>query len=182
MFGCSVFDTSEFRVLPRKCGIRFAGVLGGDVGVDEILEGGGEFVVGAFEGDVFFAVDVNGAARGFAGAGKADADVGGFRFAGAVDDAAHDGEGHGFHALVLILPGGHHFANVVLGAFGEFLERGAGGASAPGASGDAGRERAQAEGLEKFAGGVDFFAAIAAGTRRERNANGVADAVIEQDS
>ena len=59
---------------------------------------------------------------------------------------------------------------------GEFLERRAGGAAAAGAGGDAGREGAQAERLQQFAGGVDFLAAIAAGARRERDADGVADA------
>src|SRR5262249_60387603 len=65
------------------------------------------------------------------------ADVGGFGFARTVDDAAHDGERHGFNAVVLHFPGGHHFADVGLGAFGEFLKRGARGAAAAGASGDA---------------------------------------------
>src|SRR5213593_1539327 len=115
----------------------FARVFGGDVGVYQVLEGGGEFVVGTFESDVFFTVDVDGAARGFAGSGKADADVGGFGFAGAVDDATHHGESHGFYAFILRFPGGHHFADVILRAFGEFLEGGAGGAAAAGAGGDA---------------------------------------------
>src|SRR5579875_450343 len=153
-----------------------------DVVVEEFLEGGGELVVGAFEGDEFFAVDVDGAAWLFAGAGKADADVGGAGFAGTVDDAAHDGELQFFHAFVLCFPFGHFVANVALDAFGELLKRGVGGASAAGASGDAGSERAQAEGLEEFAGGVDFVTAVAAGARRERDANGVADAFGEKDA
>ncbi len=151
-------------------------VLRGDVVVEEFLEGGGKFVVGAFQGDEFFAVDVDGAAGLFAGAGKTDADVGGAGFARAVDDAAHDGELQFFHAFVLRFPFGHFFANVTLDAFGEFLKRAAGGASAARAGGNAGREGAQAEGLEKFAGGVDFVATVASRTRSERDADGVADA------
>src|SRR6185437_3795512 len=143
-------------------------------------EGGGELVVGALQGDEFFAVDVDGAAWFFASAGEADADVGGAGFARAVDDAAHDGELQFFDALKFRFPLGHSVANVLLNALGELLEGGAGGASAAGTCGDAGRERAQAEGLEKFAGGVDFVAAVAAGTRRERNANRVADAFAEK--
>ncbi len=65
---------------------------------------------------------------------------------------------------------------------GEFLKSGAGGAAATGACGNAGRKRAQAERLEQFAGCIDFFAAIAAGTWGERNTNGVADAVVEQNA
>src|SRR5262249_40845347 len=115
----------------------FAVVVGGDVVVDEGLEGSGEFVVGAFEGDVFLAVDVDGAAGGFAGAGGADADVRGFGFAGAVADAAHHGESHGFDAFVLGFPDGHHVADVALDSFGEFLKCGACGAATTGAGRDA---------------------------------------------
>ncbi len=160
----------------------FAGEFGGDVVVDEGFKGESKFVVGAFEGDVFLAVDVDGAARSFACAGKADADVGGFGFARAVDDAAHDCESHGFDAVVLRFPRGHHFADVGLGAFGEFLEGRAGGAATAGAGGYARRKRAQAERLKNFAACVNFFAAIAAGARRERNANRVADAVVEKNA
>ena len=97
------------------------------------------------------AVDIDGATGRLAGAGQADADIGGARFAGAVDDAAHHGEGHGFDAFVLLLPFGHFVADVALNAFGELLKGGAGGAAAAGASGDAGQEGAQAERLEQFA-------------------------------
>jgi len=92
------------------------------------------------EGDEFLAVDVDGAAWLFACAGETDADVGGFGFAGAVDDAAHHGQGHFLDAFVLLLPFRHFVADVALDALGQFLERGAGGPSAAGASGHAGRE------------------------------------------
>jgi hypothetical protein len=159
-----------------------AGVFGRDVVVDEFLEGGGELVVSSFEGDEFFAVDVDGAAGLFAGAGQADADVGGAGFARAVDDAAHDGELQFFDTFELRFPFGHSVANVILDALGEFLKRGAGGASTAGTGGDAGSERAQAEGLEKFAGGVDFVAAVASRARSERDADGVADAFSEKNA
>ena len=61
-------------------------------------------------------------------------------------------------------------------------KRGAGGAPAAGAGRHAGRERAQAERLKQFARGVDFLAAVAAGARRERNANRVADAFLQQNA
>src|SRR5205814_10558788 len=71
---------------------------------------------------------------------------------------------------------------IALGEAGQFLEGGASSAAATGAGSDAGREGAQAEGLEEFAGGVDLFATIAAGTRGEGDANGVADSLIKKDA
>ena len=53
-------------------------VLRADVIVDQFAERGGKFVVVAVQRDEFLAVDVDGAAWLFAGAGEADADVGGF--------------------------------------------------------------------------------------------------------
>ncbi len=84
---------------------------------------------------------------------------------GAVHDAAHHGELQFFDSFVIALPLRHLVANVALDTFGQFLERCAGGASAAGAGRDAGRERAQAERLQQFAGGIDFLAAISAGAR-----------------
>jgi hypothetical protein len=160
----------------------FLGILRADVIVDQFTERGGEFVVVAVQGDKFLAVDVDGAAGLFAGAGQADADVGGFRFAGAVDDAAHHGERHLLDALVLLLPLRHAVADVALDALGQLLERRAGGASAAGAGRHAGRERAQSERLEQLARGVNFFAAVAAGPRRQRDANRVANTFLQQDA
>ena len=65
--------------------------------------------------------------------------------------------------VVLHLPLGHPFADVLLDAFGQLLERAAGGAPAAGARGDARRERAQPERLEQLARGVHLLAPIAAG-------------------
>ena len=45
---------------------------------------------------------------------------------------------------------------------------------------DARRERSQPQGLEKLTSGVHLFAPIAAGSRRERDANGVADPFGQQ--
>ena len=128
------------------------------------------------------AVNVDGAAGSFAGAGQTDADVGGLRFAGAVHDAAHDRKRHGFDALVLLFPDGHVVANVALNRFGQFLKGSAGGAAATGAGCYAGREGTQAEGLEQFAGSINFFTAVAARTRRQGNADGVTDTFVEQNA
>src|SRR5579872_647363 len=164
----------------RKRAWGAARILAGDVVVDKLLEGDGEFVVRAFQGDEFFAVDVDRAAWFFASAGEADADVSGAGFARAVDDAAHHGELQFLDTFEFRFPLGHSVANVLLDALSQFLKRGACGAAAAGTCGDAGRERAQAEGLEQFAGGVDFVATVAARARSERDANRVADAFAEK--
>ena len=135
--------------------------------VDDLPEFVGELIGGAGEGFVFLTVHVDGAAWRFAGAGEADADVGGFRFAGAIYDATHHGKLQVFEAVILLLPLGHLVAHVGLRLFGEFLEDGARRAAAAGACGYAGCERAEAERLQNLAGRIDFFAAIAAGAWRE---------------
>jgi hypothetical protein len=127
------------------------------------------------------AVDIDGTGRRFTGARQADADVGGLRLAGAVDDAAHHGETHGLDTLIARLPFRHALANIPLDAFRQLLECRTGGAAAARAGGDAGREAAQAERLQQLAGGVDLFASIAARPRRQRHANGVANPFVQQD-
>src|SRR6185437_9345390 len=75
------------------CRDRLAfGVLRGDVVVYELLKSNRKFVVGTFERSEFLAVDVNGAARRLTRSGKTDADVCGFRFARAINNAAHHSE------------------------------------------------------------------------------------------
>src|SRR5262249_9710551 len=120
--------------------------------------------------------------RRFAGAGQADADIGGPGFTGAIDDAAHERKGHGFDAFVLLLPLGHLVAHVALNSFGELLERGASGAATAGTRGYAGQKGAEAERLKQFASGVDFFTAIAADARGERDANGIANAFVQENA
>ena len=112
--------------------------------------------------------------------GRRDADVGGLRLAGAVDDAAHHRQRQRLDAVVARLPRRHLLADVALDALGELLERGAGGAAAARARGDARREAAQAERLQQLARGVDLLAPIAARLRRERHADRVADAFAEE--
>src|SRR5882672_9254636 len=71
-------------------------------------------------------------------------------------------------------------SDVALNPFGELLERRARGAPAAGTCGDAWRERPQAQRLQQLARRVHLFAAVTAGTRRQRDANGVPDAFVEQ--
>lgn len=136
----------------------------------------------AFEGGEELAVDVDGGFGLLEGAGEGDADVGVLGFAGAVDDAAHDGEFELFDAGVLLLPLGHGFDEVGLDALGELLEVGGGGAAAAGATGDLGHEGADAEGLEDLLAAADLFGAVAAWGGGEADADGVTDAGEEQGS
>ena len=134
----------------------------------------------ALEGDGELAVDVDGRLGLFEGAGQGDADVGVLGFAGAVDDAAHDGQLQLFDAGVLLLPLGHGLDEVVLDALGELLEVGAGGAAAAGAAGDLGHEAADGERLQDLLGAAHLLGAVAAGRGGERDADGVADAGEQQ--
>src|ERR1700737_2871489 len=101
---------------------RFSRICLGDVVVDQRLKGRGQLIIVAFQGYIFLAVDVDGAARGFPSAREADANVSGLRFARAVDDTTHDREGHRFHAFILRLPYGHHVADIALNALRQFLK------------------------------------------------------------
>ena len=61
------------------------------------------------------------------------------------------------------------------------LEKRRRGASAPWAGGDLGNEAAQAERLQDLLSDHDFLGSVAAGARRERDADGVADAFGQED-
>ena len=62
----------------------------------------------------------------------------------------------------------------------HFLEESAGGATASRTRGHLGGEAADAEGLQNLLSYADFFGAIAAGSGRERDADGVANAFLQQ--
>src|SRR6185436_11495068 len=126
-----------------------SGVVVLDVVIDQALEFGGELVVGAAQGRGVAPVDEHRAARLLAGAGQADADIGGLRFPRAVDHAAHHRERHRFHAFVRGLPFRHPVADVALDALGQLLERAARRAAAAWARRDARRKRAQPERLQE---------------------------------
>lgn len=80
-----------------------------------------------------FYVDGRDGCFGFSG--ERDADVGVFGFAGAVDDAAHDGDFEVFYAGVFLAPFGHFLTDVVVYLFGELLVEIAVGAAAARATG-----------------------------------------------
>ena len=104
------------------------------------------------------------------------------RLAGAVDDAAHHRDVECFDAGILCLPRRHFIADEILDAAGQFLERGRGGAAATGACRDQRHEGTEAHGLQQFLRNLHFAGAVAAGLRRQRNTDGVADALLQQDT
>ena len=157
---------------PCPSGLGFYEIFRFDLAVallDVVVEDDFELVddVVAAEGHGEFAVDVDGGVGVLEGAGERDADVGVLGLAGAVDDAAHDGELELFDAGVLLLPLGHGFDEIGLDALGELLEVGGGGAAAAGAGGDLRHEGADAERLEDLLAAADLFGAVAAGCGRE---------------
>ena len=149
-----------------------------DVVLDQRVELVGDVV--AAQGQRLLAVDEDRRRRRLAGAGQADADVGMLALAGAVDDAAHHRDLHLLDAGVARLPHRHLRAQVVVDLLGQLLEGGAGGAAAARAGGDARVERAQAERLQDLERDHDLLGARLAGLRRQRDADRVADAFLQQ--
>ena len=78
-----------------------------DVALDEVLEFAGGIV--ALQATVF-CHPRRPAPTGFAGAGKGNTDVGVLRFAGGVDDAAHDRQGHVLDAVIVLEAPFRHLA------------------------------------------------------------------------
>ena len=78
------------------------------------------------------------------------------------------------------LPRRHLLAQVGLNLLRHLLEEGAGGAAAAGAGRDLRREAANAHRLQNLLRDPDFFGAVAARRGRQRNANRVADAFLQQ--
>ena len=102
-------------------------------------------------------------------------------FAGPVDDAAHDRDVHVFDSGVALAPLRHLLAQEALDLFGQLLEIGAGGAAATRASDHHRRERAQTHRLEQLLSDDDLAGPVSAGLGGERDANRVADALLQQD-
>ncbi len=99
---------------------------------------------------------------------------------GPVDDAAHHRDGQRLHPGVAAFPLRHLLADEILDVAGELLERGRGGAAAAGTGGDQRHEGAEAHALQQFLRHLHFERAVAVRLRRERDADGVADPLLEQ--
>src|SRR5690606_19541923 len=84
-------------------------------------------------------------------------------------------------ARVPLTPLGHPLADVAADVFGHALEERARRATAARTARHLRREAAQLHRLEDLLRNADFFRAVAAGTRRERHADRVADPFLQQD-
>src|SRR5437763_7011228 len=185
--GNSLVVTVRFAIaapaLLRRCGEpctrrAVTRVSGSHVVVHQALEIFGDRL--ALESHRLHAVHIHRRYRTLARTGKRNTDIGVLAFPGPVDDAAHDGDVHVLDSGIALAPLEHLLPKIALDLFGEFLESGAGGAAAAWAGDHHRRERAQAHGLEQLLGDHDLAGPVAAGLRRERNANRVADALLEQ--
>src|SRR5215813_3593775 len=151
-----------------------------DVVDHHVLEVGGERR--AAQGRRLLAVDEHRRGRLLAGAGQRDADVGVLALARPVDDAAHHGDVERLDARIARLPLRHRVADEALDVAGELLERRRGGAAATRAGRDQRHEHAEAHGLQDLLRDLHFERAVAARLGRERDADGVADALLQQDA
>src|SRR5262245_15322015 len=149
-----------------------------DIVEHHLLELGGG--AGAAQGRGLLAVDEHRRCRCLAGARQRDADIGVLRFAGAVDDAAHHRDGQRLHAWIAALPLWHLVADEVLDVAGKLLEGGRSGAPAAGTGGDERHEAAEAHALQQLLSHLHLKRAVAVRLWRERDADGVSDALLKQ--
>ena len=148
------------------------------VRLDDRLELFGDAI--ALERHGLLAIHVHGRHGLLPAAGQRDADVGELRFAGPVDHAAHHRDVHLLHTRVLRTPHGHLVAQVGLDLVRELLEEGARRAPAAGTGRHHRGEGAQAHGLQDLLRHDHLARAIAARLGGERDADGVADAFLQQ--
>src|ERR1700734_2109378 len=100
--------------------------------------------------------------------------------AGSVDDAAHHRDIESFDAGAARLPLRHGFADETLDAGCELPERGRCRAATARAGGPERHERSHSKSLQQFLTDFDFESAIAVRLGRQRNADGIADALLKQ--
>ncbi len=116
----------------------------------------------------------------FKGARQGYADVGVARLARAVDHAAHHGHVHLLHPGIDLPPGRHHLAEVLLDFVGQLLKVGAVGTSAARTGGHLRYEIPYSQRLQYLLADPHLFGTVAAGFGRERYADGVAYALLQQ--
>src|SRR5512143_2194933 len=149
-----------------------------DIVEDHLLEVGSDG--GPPQGDGLLAVDEHGRGRCLTGAGKRDADIGVLRLSRSIDDAAHHRDVQRLDAGIAALPLRHLVADEILNVAGKLLEGGRGGAPAAGTRGDERHEAPETHALQQLLRDFDLERAVAIWLRRERDADGVADPLLQQ--
>ena len=115
-----------------------------------------------------------------AGPGQTDADVGVLALARPVDHTTHHRHVHLLDAGILFAPHRHLLAQVALDVLRQLLEVGAGGASATGTGDHHRHEGTQPHRLQDLLADTHLLRAVAAGLGSQRDADGVADALLQQ--
>src|SRR5690349_1011990 len=127
----------------------------------------------AFKRHGLLAIDVDRRNGYLSGPGKADPDVGHFRFAGTVHHASHHGDRHVLDTVIALAPTGHLSAQIGLDLVGQFLEKFALCPAASRTRAYERRERAESHGLQDLLCDGHLARAVAVGLRREGDANRV---------
>ncbi|ENN84185.1 hypothetical protein RHSP_77665 [Rhizobium freirei PRF 81] len=125
------------------------------------------------------AIDEDGGCRRLARTGQGNADIGMLAFAGSVDDAAHDGDVQRLDTRIFLAPDRHVLADIVLDVLRQFLEHGRCRAAAAGTRRDDGHELTEAHHLQQLLRHLHFAGAVTIRLRRQRNADRIADAVLQ---
>src|SRR5215470_3526592 len=165
-------ETRRARLLFRD------GVALRDVIVEDLEELGHDAV--ALERELEGAVYEYGRLGLLEGAGQGDADVRVLALARTVDDTPHYRDVQLLDACILQFPHRHLLAEVGLDLLRHLLEERGGCAAAAGARRDLRDEVAKAHGLEDLLGDLHFFGPVAARLGGERDADGVADTILQQ--
>src|SRR3984893_9729446 len=126
------------------------------------------------------AVDEHGRGGRLAGPRQRDADIGLLRLARPVDDAAHHRDGKRLDAGITALPFRHLGADEVLDVAGKLLKGGGRGPPAAGARGHQRHEAPEAHALEQLLRHLHLEGAVAVRFWRERDADRVADALLQE--
>ncbi|QTK80304.1 hypothetical protein AT6N2_C2742 [Agrobacterium tumefaciens] len=135
--------------------------------------------VGAAQGERLFAIDENRCRWALTGAGQRNADIGVFAFAGAIDDAAHDGDVERLDTGIFLTPGRHVLTNVVLDVLGELLEDSGRGPSTAGTCRNDWNELTETHHLQQFLSHLHLTGTVAIRLGRERYADRVANAMLQ---
>src|SRR5215469_3577150 len=177
--GATVRQAGTCAEMRRALLLLRDGVALRDVIVEDVQELGNDAV--AFERELEGAVHEDRRLGLLEGTGQGDPDVRVLALARTVDDAPHHCDVQLLDAGVLRLPHRHLLAEIGLDLLRHLLEERGGRAPAAGTRRDLRDEVAKAHGLQDLLGDLYLFGPIAARLRRERDADGVADAVLEQD-
>ena len=121
----------------------------------------------ALEGRGVFAVYVDGRFGILGSARQRDPDIRVLRLTGSVHHAAHHRDVHFLDARILATPLRHHLPDVVGDVLRHLLEKGAGGAAAPGAGRHLGFEVTNAQRLEHLLSYAHLFGPVATRPRRQ---------------